>query len=102
MKIVCEVIGGPFAGTYEDDNWPNTEAFPIKPFASASSNFTVGGRFKTVHPFGKDETARTRSQPKDDRIHNYEVVSHEENAGVVRVRVDYQGSGEPPPQPRRR
>jgi hypothetical protein len=93
MKIVCEVIGGPQEGTYEDGNWPNTRSFPISAWASITDDFAVGREVEAL------STANLKSghgkKPKDSgskHTYVYEVVSCEDTAGVVHVRMEYRGA----------
>jgi len=93
MKTVCEVIGGPYEGTYLDDNWPSAYSEPIRGWASATANFTVGKSFKTTYPVAtespQDKKTRGLGHSAD---HRYEVVSRHEVEGVLYVRLEYRGA----------
>jgi hypothetical protein len=87
MKTACEVIGGPYEGTYLDDNWPSAYSEPMRGWASATANFTVGKSFRTMYPVAQ-EKAKGRGHSAD----RYEVVSRHEVEGVLHVRLEYRGA----------
>ena len=93
MRIFCDVIGGPRGGHYEDWNWPKSKDYPIRAWASATQCFTVG---KTFEAHCLTTMAAMRGKSDEDveapHRHTYEVVSNEESAGVIRVRVEYRGA----------
>lgn len=93
MKILCDVIGGPRSGRYEDRNWPKPKGYPIRAWASATECFTVGKTFE-AHCLATMVAMRGKNQEDVEapQRHTYEVVSRDEGAGVVRVRVEYRGA----------
>jgi hypothetical protein len=93
MRILCDVIGGPRSGHYEDWNWPKSKGYPIRAWASATECFTVGKTFE-AHCLATMAAMRGKSQGDVEapQRHTYEVVSRDEDASVVRVRVEYRGA----------
>ena len=91
MKVMCEMIGGPFAGTHESDFAKSSD--PVRAWGWISDNFTVGKRFQTVSP-GATPALQELTPAKVDRTqaHKYEVTGREERDGVIYVRCEYLGA----------
>jgi hypothetical protein len=88
MKIVLKVIGGPYEGSYESD----ASRDPVKSLSALTDNFTPGRHVETASPAAIEKWIDTPDEYTPTQRHKYEVVSREEEGGVMRVELRYRGS----------
>lgn len=103
MKVVVEVAGGPWEGTYEDESrdWEDPAVSdavtfdpdrPLKTWFYSTNGFKVGNGFVIGSPGAMKLTISGQSlENRGLSGHRYEVSATTEGANEIRVRLEYRG-----------
>jgi hypothetical protein len=95
LKVVVEMIYGPWEGTYEGESSDTEEGFDsrnfLKNWGKLTNRFQVGRRLESISPAAMKLMLTGKPPDRGTRGHKYEVVSRDESDGTLRARLEYRG-----------